>query len=70
MLNMSPTNSDYAIRKILSAWSHTLELDQTSGESIVTETDLDRVIGVLSEYSDTGTSNNSNTPLLSDSNTQ
>ena len=70
MLNLSPTNSDHTIRRILSAWSHTLELDQASGESIVTKPDLDRVISALSEHSDTSASCNSNTSPLSDSDTQ
>ena len=58
------TTANQAIRKILCSWSRTLELDQTSGESIVTETDLQRLTRVLSEYSTSVRSKGSNIPLF------
>ena len=48
MTNIAPNNT---IQRIITSWSSTLELDQDSGESIVTEQDLDRVILVLSRFS-------------------
>ena len=58
------TIPNQAIRKILCSWSRTLELDQTSGESIVTETDLQRLTRVLSDYSATDRNKAANIPLF------
>jgi hypothetical protein len=58
MQNMPRTNPDCTIRRILSAWSHTLELDQPSGESIVTQLDLSRLARVLSQHLDASQSSN------------
>ena len=55
---------DQTIQRTLRAWSRTLELDQTSGDSIVTQSDLNRLIRVLSEYSATARSKGPNIPLF------
>ena len=67
---MPNNNPHQTIGKILFSWSRTLELEQLSGESIVTESDLNRVTRVLSEYIETARLNNSSTQLLHDSNSQ
>lgn len=61
---MANTIPDQAIRRILSSWSRTLEIDQTSGESIVTETDLQRLTRVLSDYSATARTKAARIPLF------
>jgi len=67
---MPNNNPHQTVEKILCSWSRTLELEQLSGESIVTESDLNRVTRVLSEYIETARFNNLSTQLLHDSNTQ
>jgi len=62
MPNDNPTQT---VQKILSSWSRTLELDQLSGEFIVTESDLSRLAGILSQYFEKTLT----TPLLNYSNT-
>ena len=59
---MSNANPNQAIQRILCSWSRTLELDQASGESIVTQTDLDRVIKVLAKHPEITKSVESTTP--------
>ena len=49
--NMRNTTSQQTIQRIIRSWSRTLALEQSSGESIVTQQDLDRVVRVLSSYS-------------------
>ena len=68
--DMHNATANPKIQRIVSSWSRTLELDQTSGESVVSETDLQRLTRVLSEYIETARSNNSSTQLLHDSNSQ
>lgn len=67
---MANTTPNRMIQRIICSWSRTLELDQVSGESIVTQVDLDRVIRVLSQYFGPAESKNSYTQILHDSNIQ
>ena len=67
--NMQTTSSQQTIRRIVRSWSSTLELDQTSGESIVTQSDLDRLTQVFLHRFDTNRSNNSATAVLDSTDT-
>jgi hypothetical protein len=67
---MTNTPPNHTIQRIMCAWSRSLELEQSCGESIVTQQDLDRVTEVLSRYTDAAPPKISSTPILHDSNTQ
>ena len=45
---MTPASSE--IQTILDSWSTTLPLDDLTGESIITESDLNRLTKTLSRY--------------------
>jgi hypothetical protein len=45
---LTPASSE--IQTILDAWSSTLPLDEMTGESIITESDLNRLTTILSRY--------------------
>jgi antitoxin component of MazEF toxin-antitoxin module len=47
---MSDTIPNHTIQRIMSSWSRTLEIEQSNGESIVTQRDVERVIRVLSNH--------------------
>ena len=55
------------IQTILNAWSKTLQLDGRSGESIVTELDLNRLARILCQYVEStlgANDNSSSNPLI------
>jgi hypothetical protein len=50
MSTVCRTPSCSEIQTILNAWSATLPLDDLTGESIITESDLNRLTEILSQY--------------------
>lgn len=67
--SMQNTSSKQAIQRIIRSWSRTLELEQARGESIVTQSDLDRLTGVLSHRFDSNHFDDSATRVLDSTDT-